>query len=402
MSTLIPSPNLDLRDEAQLAAEAIARVSGGLNLAQIDGRIEMLRQLRDRVAAGAVPPPACPELTNANPSSPHTVLLEAQGWLLAQIARRINRVPERDLIEFARLFQIELREAEAALTTLTFHVAAPPATNVTIPAGTQVSTNDRSIVFETLAQIVIPSGQLEGSVSAECTRAGIVQLAPDTLTRSLDVVAFVSSVTNDSAIDGGTEAETVEEALVRMRHRQRRGERLVTSADIEEAILEDALAGNGIVRAFPFVRAGDFASDHAGHTTVVVMTRTGLPVDDAVRRRINALLETLVGNQFVYIIDPVYQEFDVTADVRLSGSAPQTATLAAVERNLRAFYAPDKSNFGRDILRAEVIAIIEATGGVDRIVASSPTGAILAQPLADVRLQPWVLPRLHDVTLNAV
>lgn len=43
---LIPSPDLDLRDEERLAAEAIARVSGGLTVSRIDQQIEILRELR--------------------------------------------------------------------------------------------------------------------------------------------------------------------------------------------------------------------------------------------------------------------------------------------------------------------------------------------------------------------
>src|SRR4051812_8348542 len=115
---LIPPPDLDIRNEEQLAAEAIARVSGALDVGRIDSQIEMLRNLRDLVTTGALQPAICPELTNANTSSPHTVLLETMGWLMAFLARRINQLPRKVEIEFARLFGIELREATKATTTL--------------------------------------------------------------------------------------------------------------------------------------------------------------------------------------------------------------------------------------------------------------------------------------------
>src|SRR2546423_15391781 len=130
MANLIPAPNLDLRDEEQIAAQAIARVSGLLTVEQIDVQIETLRRLRTMVEGGAITSPVCPELTNANPSSPHAVLLEAQAWLLAQVARRIHLLPVRDQIEFARLFGIELRAATQASATLRFTVAPPPGTDV--------------------------------------------------------------------------------------------------------------------------------------------------------------------------------------------------------------------------------------------------------------------------------
>ncbi len=78
MASLIPSPVLDARDEELIAAQAIARVSGGWTLDNVDKAIQTFRQLRDVIAAGNLAP-VCPELTNANPSSPHTVLLEAMA-----------------------------------------------------------------------------------------------------------------------------------------------------------------------------------------------------------------------------------------------------------------------------------------------------------------------------------
>jgi Baseplate J-like protein len=399
MGDLIPVPDLDLRNEEQLAAQAIARTSGGLTVEIIDAQIAARQALRVMVAAGGLADPLCPELTNANPSSPHVVLLEAQAWLLAQIARRINQIPVRDQIEFARLFGIELRPSEAATTTLTFTVAPPVGVDVTIPALTQVSTEDGSIVFETAVELVIPYGQASGDVAAQNTVAGAFLLAPDKLTRQIDPVAYVTSVTNAAAIDSGADTETVDMALQRARNFQRRAERLVSTQDIEQAVLEEALNNNGIVRAFPFVVSGQFNTRQAGHTTLVVMTTSGAAVSAEVKLATSALLEQLIGNQFVYVIDPRYVAFDVHAQVRLLGVAPQTATLAAVERSLRTFYAAGRANFGRDILRAEIIAVIESTPGIDRIV-SPPTGPILAAPTADVRLNPWELPQLNNVTLD--
>ena len=134
MADLIPAPDLDIRnEEEQLAAEAISRVSGGLSVVIIDSQIEALRKLRPMVEAGTLEPPICPELTNANPSAPHTVILEALAWQEAQLARRINQIPKRDQIEFHRLFKIQLRESAPAITTVQFSVDPPPGVDVTVP-----------------------------------------------------------------------------------------------------------------------------------------------------------------------------------------------------------------------------------------------------------------------------
>ena len=141
---MIKYPDLEIRNEDQLAAEAVARTSGALTTALVEAQIRERQEMLTLIAAG-LPPPICPELTNANPSAPHTVLLEVMGWLLAQQAYRINKLPEQNFIAFANLFGIEQRTATGAQTTLTFTIDAPSGTTVTIPAASQIGDVRRSI-----------------------------------------------------------------------------------------------------------------------------------------------------------------------------------------------------------------------------------------------------------------
>ena len=406
---MIPSPSLEIRDEELLAAQAIARTTGALDVALIDSYIANLSELRKVIAAGNLPPAICPELTNASPSAPHTVLLETFAWLLGQMGYRINQIPDQNLIAFANLFEIELRPATKAQTMLRFIVATPSANEVIVPSGTRVTTADETVVFETTAALTIPANTTTGEVLAQNLATGNVLLAPFQLNKLLGGVGNISNATNMAAIDSGSEAESVDSALERMRQYQRRTERIVSAQDLEEAILFDALGGDGIVRVFPFVKDGQFgeyptdtASRRAvGHTTVIVSTRNGEPIDALARLKINALLNQIVGNQFVYIVDPFFIEFNVEATVKFNSATPQGAALVAVEKNLREFYSAARENFGRPILRSEIIAVIEGTTGIDRIVVA-PDAPILAQPLADLRLAVWQLPKLKMVILHTI
>ena len=85
---------------------------------------------------------------------------------------------------------------------------------------------------------------------------------------------------------------------MRARNYQRRSERIVSKRDLEDAIYEEVLMRSGIVKAFPFVEEGDWDGDaKPGHTTVIVMTATGLPVGDEKEAAIRELWarEGLVG-----------------------------------------------------------------------------------------------------------
>ncbi|MGB7923456.1 MAG: baseplate J/gp47 family protein [Pyrinomonadaceae bacterium] len=399
MVNLIPAPDLDLRDEEAFAAEAISLVSDSLTTARIDRQIEILRQLRARVEAGELMP-VTKELTNANTASPHTVLAEHFSWQLAQQARNINQLPVRDMIEFHRLFGIELREATQATTTLRFTTSGSFSHSVTIPSGTRVTTEDDAYIFETTVELVIVPHTATGDVAARRTVAGETYLLANTLTHLAAASSDITSVTNPAEVDSGSDAETVEEALQRARNYQRRAGRLVSAQDITDAIFEDVLHGNGIVKTFPFVKDGDWSQSFAGHTTVVVMTQQGAAVSDEIKLAIGTILQQAIGNQFIYVKNPTYVDFNVSASVRLNGLTAQQAVFTAIENNLRSFYAATAENFGRPILRGEIIAKIEQTSGVDRIVAQ-PSSDILAAPLVDVVIAPYEIPRLVTVTLNA-
>ncbi|HQZ81594.1 MAG TPA: baseplate J/gp47 family protein [Pyrinomonadaceae bacterium] len=405
---MIEYPLIDDTSEERRAALMISRTSGGLTTEIVEAQIAARRELLTQIAAG-LDTPVCPELTNANPSAPHTVLLEAISWAISQQAYRFNRIPEQNLIAFANLFGIERRPATRATTILEFTVDPPAGTDVVVPAGTEISDATGTYIFTTTAALTIVYGNPSGTVQAERSITGHTLLSANVLTELVDVPAYVSSVRNPSAIDAGTEIEAVQATLERVRQYMRRGERIVTVMDLEEAIADEALDGNGVVRVFPFIRNGEFTTGEllVGHTTAVVMTTAGDPIDATMRDRCSALAEQCVGNQFTYIVDPVFINFDIEATIRVRTGSPEGSVLTNVEKNLRAFYAAARENFGRPILRSEIITVIEGTAGVDRIVAvydptadrTAPT-PIIAAPLADSFLQEFQVPRLVTVTLH--
>lgn len=407
MSNLIPAPILDDRSEERFVAELIARVSGGLDTVRIDQQIAAMRELRAMVAAGSLPPAACSELTNANPSSPHTVILEQFAIGLYHQAYLINQLPVRDQIAFANLFIEGPRAAGKARTTLRF--TSDGQHEATVPAGAIVTTQDSLISFATLTDLVIPADpdNTTGDIEAEATVAGPVLLADSTLTVMSDAIAFIAEVGNPDPVDSGTAAESVDAALQRARNWQRRGLRLVSDRDVEDFVFEEVMQGVGIVKVFSFIKEGDFTVRHAGWVTIVAMTANGHGISDAQSAAIDAGLTQQIGSIFFTVLtphdvpnepDPLFVEFDVSATIRVDSIAPQDSIKAAVERNLRAFYAAKKGNFGRWILRSEVISIIEGTDGVDRIV-SDPDGPIVQAPGTDLEVAPYQLPKLDQVTL---
>ena len=372
----IPPPVIDERDGERLAAEAVARLNE-----------------------------ACPALTDNNAYSPVNALAENQAWHVEQVLRAVNRLPPLAAVEFAALFGVELRLATAATTTLTFAASPPAGTQAVIPAGTRVATPDGAYAFETDAELVLSADEPSGDVSATRTTPGHTLLDAGRLSRLVEPVAWVTAVVNEAAVDSGTEQETADEALSRARSYQRRAERIVSARDLQEAI-EDITGGGVIMKVFEKTEDGHWGGGEifrrVGNTTVLLLTSSGLAVSAEVRQQIGALADQYVGHVNVFVKDPVYREFSVSCDVRLTGLAVQSVVRARIESALRAMYAVKASNIGRGILRSDIIEEIQATAGVDAIVPQSPSGAILASPAADVEPEPYELPRLTTITLNFV
>jgi predicted phage baseplate assembly protein len=106
-----------------------------------------------------------PEWTDLNDSDPGITLVQLFAWLGEMIIYRLNKVPDKNYIEFLKLIGIELTPPAPAKGELTFHLSAPSLTSppgsppetealvVPVAKGTEVATTqpdaDGAIIFET-------------------------------------------------------------------------------------------------------------------------------------------------------------------------------------------------------------------------------------------------------------
>ncbi len=120
----------------------------------------------------------------------------------------------RDAVEEAirestyQTFGFERREATAAYAYLTFSFLPHPNTEITIPAGFEVSTANQ-ITFRTVDTVTVAPEETEKDVLAVCTTPGIGgNVPPNSIVYPSSFLPYFLSVSNKEAAFGGTLAET--------------------------------------------------------------------------------------------------------------------------------------------------------------------------------------------------
>lgn len=115
-------------------------------------------------------PRYCPEWTNYNPSDPGITLIELFAWMTDQMFQRFNQVPRRNYVAFLELLGVRLRAPNPAKTYLSFYLSGNLPQTYTIPAGTEVATEQTdeqpAVVFSTEQPLRIGNPRIRHFLSA--------------------------------------------------------------------------------------------------------------------------------------------------------------------------------------------------------------------------------------------
>ena len=152
-------------------------------------------------------------------ASPHRMELYAAAAQIYHAMHYIDRAGKQNLLKYSysefldnlAAFKGLVREpAEAASATLRFTLSAVRATATGIPVGTRAAVPDWSVYFATAKYMEIPAGAMTVDVPALCTVTGTVGngLAVGELSKLVDPIPYMASVSNVAVTAGGAEAES--------------------------------------------------------------------------------------------------------------------------------------------------------------------------------------------------
>lgn len=120
----------------------------------------------------------------------------------------INSMTGAALDSFVQLFGMSRYPATRAVGTVTF-VRGTATDTVTIPVGTQIASEDGSVVAQTLTAVILGPAALSAAAPVQVVTAGPQgNVGTDTLTQIQTPVSEVTSATNVTALTGGANQET--------------------------------------------------------------------------------------------------------------------------------------------------------------------------------------------------
>lgn len=160
---------------------------------------------------------------SVHPASPEKQFIL---WVAAVILHeRVNsnynanqNVPSRaegeNLDALADLFYLGKRpEAQPATCTVRFHISAPQASSVLVPAGTRVTDGSNSLTWATDADVYIPIGDTYADIPVRCQTAGVLGngYTPGQINTLVDLYEYCSGVENITESAGGSDAASDDE-----------------------------------------------------------------------------------------------------------------------------------------------------------------------------------------------
>jgi len=212
-------------------------------------------------------------------------LLHLKGTLPAFVAIRhlINDSANQNMLENARgvvldyigrtYYRTIRLLSQKALVTIKFTLSMIQGTDSLIQSGTRV-TGDGKHYFLTTEDVVIPSGELTGSVTAKAEEAGTAYnlFAIGSINFATEPYPFLASVENTDVSSGGTEVESDDDYRVRCElapeafntagsEEAYRYHALNADASVKDVSIPKSVLGSGIVKVIVLQENGQIPTE---------------------------------------------------------------------------------------------------------------------------------------------
>ena len=339
---------------------------------------------------------------SAEPGNLESWLIEATARIAGELAFVASQVPPAIFRYFgSAVMGIAPLEATAPSGVVVFTLT--DTAGHTIPAGTRIYIEDTAgepVPFQTVdAAVVAPGGSVSAAVLVVGVDGGAAGESSSTA-GMIDGLAYVASIAVTTLPAGGTDAETDDEYLNRLREALTLlAPRPITASDF--AALARTVSGVAYASAIDRYKADtDTFTDKA--VTVVVYGASG-PCSAGAKAEVLALFQSKRETNFLpFVRDPVAVDIDVTTTFTVSSGADPATVEAAVEAALTEYLSGPawlaSAEKDTHVRYLEVAQVINEAGGVGHIVTLTVNGGSADVALTDE----LAVPHADTLTITAV
>lgn len=316
------------------------------------------------------------------PAQVERLLIDLIAYRENLIRIGIQEAAKQNLLAYARypmldylgeLVGVTRLPAQPARTTLRFSLDEPLGFDLLIPAGTQVETKDGKFIFETDRDATIPAGQTYIDVYATCTETGASAngYIQGEVNSPVSVFPYVSSV-NITVTYGGADEEDDERLRQRIREAPERfsnagsygAYRFFTMSAHQDIIDAGILSPSpGVVNIYPLMKDGNPTQEILNMVLSVLNDEKIRPLTDQ-----------------VVVLPPTQVNFSIVAEITIYSGFDSGIIQRNLEEKILQYINNMKSALAKDIVRTQIIAILNGIYGVYKVDLIEPAqDRVLAQ-----------------------
>lgn len=311
------------------------------------------------------------------PAQVERLLINLYAYRESLVRNAIQYAGEQNLLAYAnfpmidylgQLLGVTRLQAQGATTVLQFTLAYALTVSYTIPAGTQVGTNDGAYAFATNEALTIPAGALSGTIDATATTPGTGAngYLPGQINVQLNPSVLIGSVANITASAGGSAPETDDHLRTRIQAAPNQfsvagpeGSYRYFALSVDPSIIDAQVISpapgqvNVYVLTGPITLQPSAAPNGAGAANTALLGKVlGVLSGDRVR----PLTDTVSALAVTEI------DYQITGTLTLYADADPIGTMAAANTAAQNFAIALASRIQRDIVPSQIIEALSVPG----------------------------------------
>lgn len=310
------------------------------------------------------------------PAQIERLMVDVGAYRETVLRMKIQETAKQNLLSYAPLDILEhigeplgVRKllADCSVTTLKFSIDEPLDFDFKINLGCEVESKDGLVIFQTTQDVILKAGESSVTVEAICETPGAIgnNYIIGSINNLITPLSYISNVENITVSSGGADDEEADGLRERIRQAPEkfsnagsRGAYRYHTLSAHQSIIDVAITSPspGVVNIYPLTKDGNPSSE------ILEIVQKYLS-DDKIRPL----------TDYVQVLSPEKIDFSIKATIYLYKDSDENSVLTTINNKLNEYKATLSEKLGKDVIRTQIISILNSVYGVFKVVLQSPT-----------------------------